>query len=159
MITKEFLQNVESLYTSRFPHSKAFARLRTGLGKALTVDCFLAGDKSENSGNMWDNDILSVKFWIDIPANATLESELPESLTMEILQGSYSIKPENRMKAFDSRKMTWRKSKGSAAKLLQVLDKYFVQLHDSLVNDLAKGNIVNCDHLAVATAKLSGEIR
>lgn len=160
MKTQDFTNAIEDTYYKHFPASRCTAKFDTRFYSSIWVNCFLAGDKSELSGNYWDNDIMSIAFSIhaesgEFSKDVTLESELPETIVLEVEHKSYLIKPESRNMVYGRRKLSFRKATGNAEKMLQVFDKYFAQLKESLVNDLANGMIIDKNHNAVAVAKLS----
>ena len=67
--------------------------------------------------------------------------ELPEELVMEAWANSYLIKPDNTYLCYESRKIPYRKTKGSAEKLIATADKFFGKLYDMVLEDFNNGNI------------------
>jgi hypothetical protein len=158
MKTQEFINQVEKAYNKHFPESKCFAKLKKNFYPDIWVECYLAGNSAENSGLYWDNDIFRVKFQIENEngqplEGIDLESELP-NLKIESIGKTYSIKPENSMYAFGTRKLSFRKTSGDAEKILSALDKFFASLKKSIVEDFQAGNIQDKKHLEVCQAKL-----
>ena len=60
---------------------------------------------------------------------------------MEARANSYIIKPENEYLYCNYKKIPYRKSKGTAEKLVSVFGKFVDKLHTQLVEDLHSGNI------------------
>lgn len=159
MRTNEFTAEIEQAYKKYFPDSHIRARFDSNLYGNIWVNCFLVSDKSELSGGYWENDILHIRFRIqtttgEFSKDITKESQLPDNLMLEVIDKSYFIKPASRMMAYGRRDMSWRKTKGDAAKILNYLDKCFSQLRESLVNDLTQGMIESKEHHATAIKKL-----
>lgn len=86
--------------------------------------------------------MFKISFCIDLPDSFNFEiDELPENLTMEAKANSYVVKPENGYLYCSLKKIQYRKSKGTAKKLVSVFGKFIDRLHTQLVEDLNDGNI------------------
>lgn len=146
MLIKEFIQEAENIYNKYFPLSKCFIRFSKNLYSNITIACFLAGDKKENSNNYWENDMFNIRFSIDtitgqFPNNIDENSIIPNNLVLECNRKSYDIKPESKYLVYDTKKVDFRKVKGDSKKLLQALDKFFKKLYAQLRDDLQAGII------------------
>lgn len=130
----EFKDAVKDAYKKYFPESQANVRIFNCLGKALTIDCFLAGDLSEIANSIPGNDMFWVQMWIDLPKDYNKENDLPDTLVMEWQRSSVAKKPEQKYLAYGAEKVKYRKVSGDAKKIVKALDKYFSRLHDTVVN-------------------------
>lgn len=130
----EFKDAVKAAYKKYFPESNVNIRIFRCLGKAITIDCFLAGDLSEVAGGIPENDMFHVNVWIDLTENFYVENDLPDNLVMEWRNSSVIKKPEQKYLAYGAETVRYRKTSGDAEKIVKALDKYFSRLHDTVVN-------------------------
>lgn len=138
----EFTENINQVYSGKFAHSACIVRPYRCLGRYVYIDCMLAENLNEVSYGIAENDMFKISFCIDLPDNFNFETdELPENLTMEAKSNSYVIKPENEYLYCNYKKIPYRKSKGTAEKLVSVFGKFVDKLHAQLVEDLNNGNI------------------
>lgn len=138
----EFTENINQVYSGKFAHSACIVRPYRCLGRCIYIDCMLAENLNEVSYGIAGNDMFKISFCIDLPDNFNFETdELPENLTMESKANSYVIKPENEYLYCNLKKIPYRKSKGTAEKLVSVFGKFVDKLHAQLVEDLNSGNI------------------
>ena len=142
MTVQEFLNEVENIYNKYFPNSKCRAILYSGLGKAITIDCWLAGTIDECPNRISGNDMFDVSFWIhDMPSDTTLDSLMPSTVTLTSDRHSFRVAPTNKYLYFDIYKIPFRKTVGSPEKCLQAFDKFIKKLYDAVVAEDANGNI------------------
>lgn len=138
----EFTENINQVYSEKFAHSACIVRPYRCFGRYVYIDCMLAENLNEVSYGIAANDMFKISFCIDLPDNFNFETdELPENLTMEAKANSYVIKPENEYLYCNLKKIPYRKSKGTAEKLVCVFGKFVDKLHAQLVEDLNSGNI------------------
>lgn len=138
----EFTENINQVYSGKFAHSACIVRPYRCLGRCIYIDCMLAENLNEVSYGIAGNDMFKISFCIDLPDNFNFETdELPENLTMEAKANSYVIKPENEYLYCNLKKIPYRKSKGTAEKLVSVFGKFVDKLHAQLVENLNGGNI------------------
>ena len=159
MKLSEFLQLIESTYNKHLPNSKCSATYKDNIYSSIFITCYLASDKSENSGGYWDNDMFSIQFHLDLttgefPKGFNLESEMPDNLNMEVNQNSYLLKPENPYMAYDRHKLSYRKVTGNSDKIITTLDKYFAKLVNDLKQDIADG-LIHDGYLELVLNKLN----
>lgn len=158
MKTSELMSEIEKTYYNHFPNSKIFVKHSNNLFNSIRINCFLAGDKSENSGNYWDNDIFNIRFQImgengrELPVNTSIDSELG-ILTLENDGKSYLIIPENKYMAYGSKSVNFRKVQGDTNKIIFALDKFFSNLKKSLTSDFESGNITS-NHVEIVKRKI-----
>ena len=154
MKLSELQTQIEKTYNKYFPTSKVSAVYSDRFGANITIRAFIAGDKSENSGNYWDNDILMLSFSIngesgqELPKNLTADSELPEGLELVKWHGHYHTTPENPYMCYGSRSLSFRKTSGNAEKIIITLDKFFAKFHAQILADYIAGRI-HKNHLSV----------
>lgn len=158
MLVNEFLQNVEKTYYKYFPVSKCYVKLSKNLYCNIDITCFLASNKEELSGGYWDNDMFSIRFSIDTDKgqfnrDITENSELPENLKLESNQNSYLLKPNISYMAYGRKGISFRKTKGNAEKIINVLDKFFSKMHDELEQDI-EANLIHDDHIKLLKEKM-----
>lgn len=140
MTIKEFCDRVKDIYAKYFPNSMCNARLYKGLGRAITIDCYLARSVDEFPNKISHNDMFNISFWIhDIPKNTELDSEMPEVVTLTSDRHSYAIAPESKYLYADSRNVVFRKTIGSPEKCLQAFERFVKKLYDSVKSDLENG--------------------
>ena len=140
----EFTENINQVYSGKFAHSACIVLPYVCLGRCIYIDCMLAENLNEVPNRIAANDMFKISFCIDLPDNFDFETdELPENLTMEAKANSYIIKPENEYLYCNYKKIPYRKSKGTAGKLVSVFGKFVDKLHAQLVEDLNSGNIHN----------------
>lgn len=138
----EFTENIKQVYSEKFTQSACNIHSYRCFGRYIYIDCMLAENLNEVSYGIAANDMFKISFYIDLPDNFNFETdELPENLTMEAKANSYVIKPENKYLYCNYRKIPYRKSKGTAEKLVSVFGKFVDKLHTQLVEDLSSGNI------------------
>lgn len=138
----EFTENIKQVYSGKFAHSACIVRPYVFFGRYICIDCMLAENLNEVSGRIAGNDMFKITFCINLPDNFNFEiDELPENLTMEAKVNSYIIKPENEYLYCNYKKIPYKKSKGTAEKLVSVFGKFVDKLHAQLVEDLNSGSI------------------
>jgi hypothetical protein len=144
MTVREFLNEIENIYAKYFPNSKCSARLYSGLGKAITVDCFLAGSIEECPNKISGNDMFDVSFWIyDMPRDTELDSTMPDTITLTSDRHSFRVVPTNKYLYFDIHSIPFRKTVGTPEKCLQAFERFVKKLYDAVVAEDANGNIHN----------------
>jgi hypothetical protein len=159
MKTKELIAEIENAYSRYFPNSKIFVNFSTNLYPSIYITCFLAKDKSENSGGYWDNDILNVRFMIggenfrEFSKDITLDSEL-SIITLENQSKNYHIKPDNKYMVYSGKDLSFRKVQGNADKILKSLKTFFEKMKLSLQDDLNNDKIHD-HHVNLVINKLS----
>ena len=158
MKLSEFESQITDAYKKYFPNSRIFVQYSDKLGATITIGCYLAGDKTENSGNYWDNDIFSIAFSIhgesgqQLPKGLTADSELP-TLELTKYRAHYFITPENKNLCYESRSLSFRKTQGESGKIIDTLNKFFSKLHESITADYKNGRI-HPNHFALVGKKL-----
>ena len=150
MKTSEFIQAIETAYSSKFPQSKAFVKMSHNLYSQIRIDFMSAETKEENAMNYWENDCFSIGFTISsengqLPKDLTLDSELPQNLLLESKCNSYRIKPENQYMFCSYKKVSFRKTKGNDTKLLKTIESFIDKLHESILSDIENNNFLDSD--------------
>lgn len=150
MKTSDFIQAIETAYSSKFPQSKAFVKLSHNLYSQIRIDLMLAQDKTENAFNYWENDCFSIGFTVtlengQLPKDLTLDSELPQNLKLESKCNSYRIKPELSYMASSNKKVSFRKTKGDSVKLIKTIESFISKLHVSILADVQNDNMLADD--------------
>ena len=152
MTVKEFLEAIRDTYHKYFPNSLCSAKLTTGFGKTIYIDCLLANSANEVSNGIWGNDAFRIRFAIDMPRDITLDDEMPVS-EMTADQNSFRIKPENKYMYCDAKRVPYRKVTGDTKKLISTFDKFVQKLHTMAETELNNGNLLDSD-VKLFTAKL-----
>ena len=150
---------LENTYHKHFPDSRIIVEFSTKFYSSIYIRCFLAGSKEELSGGYWDNDMFHIVLYIEsergeFAKDITADSECPNPLVMESKDKSYFIKPENRMFAYGSRKISYRKVTGNAEKIIQTFEVFCTRLVASLKEDYQAENIHD-GHRVLVASKLS----
>jgi hypothetical protein len=146
---KNFMENVENTYHKYFPNSLASVCIFSGLGKHISISCYLAKDRSEELHGYFENDMFNVSFMIDL----TKDGKFPSTLVLESTKSSFSTKPSSPYLAYGYKKVPFRKTKGDAEKILKTLDKYFSVLKKSVKEELDNDNIHNL-HIDLVKSKI-----
>jgi len=159
MKVSEFLSEVEKTYSKHFPESRIDATYNPkGFYRTMSVVCFLAGKEAECINGYWDNDMLNVAFSItnggdEFMRELNADSELPE-ITLENYRKSYYIKPIfNKYNCYDRRKLSFRKVTGSGEKIIARLDKFFLMLKNTILDDV-KSDYIHGNHAELVNAKV-----
>lgn len=137
MNIKELTYELEDIFYERFPESYINIRWYTNIYNSIGIGIYLAKDKSELSGGYWENDMLDIKFTLDmdgkeIPKDANWESPVPKELTISCDHKSYHITPPDRYLAFGTRKLSFRKSQN----IIKAFEKFIDQLYNNIVDDI-----------------------
>ena len=146
MIVHELITHIENSYYKHFPKSKIFVKFSINLYPSISIRCFLAGDKTENISNYWDNDILNIRFLIsgenfqEFSRDINADSEL-NLISLENNDKSYRIKPDSLYMAYGRRQLSFRKIQGNPEKIIKSLDDFFKKFKKSLLDDLNNGSI------------------
>jgi len=153
MKINELLNQIKESYKKEFPNSKIIVELNKCLGTSIYLKCRLSNDKSEVANGILENDMFSITFWGNLPNDTTLESEVPENLTLECTDKSYLTIPEESYMCYGRRKLSYRKTTG-AEKIVKALDNFFKKLKKQLVEDLEQNKIHN-NHKELLISKLN----
>jgi len=158
MTVQNFLENIQKSYGKYFTDSRCLVGLNKSLYRSISVRCLLSNNNSEVANGIWQNDMLSVAFMIDVEGkefdkDITLNSEVPNNLELKILDNSYLIKPQDKYLCYSRRKLRYRKTKGNATKILNTLDKYFQKLNEELKKDIANEEIHD-NHIELLKSKI-----
>lgn len=139
----EFKGNIINIYGECFAHSTCIVNLYRLYGDCyIDINCKLAENSYEWRNGFSENDMFKISFWIDLPREFDPErDELPENLTMQARAHSYIIKPDDEFFYCDYRKTPYRKSSGTAEKIISVFGKFIDKLYFLLMEDLNSGNI------------------
>lgn len=126
----EFKEEVEKAYAKRFPQSACEVKIFKCLGRMITIDCYMAGDKSELLYGYAANDMFSVGMSINLPDSFDDDDNLPENLVLKWNSSIIKAKPESWL-AYDAENVGYRKTTGDSKKIIKALDKYFQRLYDT----------------------------
>ena len=138
----EFAKNINEVYREKFVKSACIVKPFKCCGNSIYIDCYLAGNLNEVAHGIAANDMFSISLLIDLPDNFDFNSdELPENLIMKAQSNSYVIKPDNEYLYCNYKKVPYRKTKGTAEKLIDVFKKFVDKLHNQVIEDLNAGNI------------------
>ena len=136
----EFKNEIENIYSKYFPESICNVKIFHCMGQAITIDCYMAGDKTEFPYGYAVNDMLSISFMAFLPNHFTKEDDLPENLTYTAQSHSYKVKSESKYLAYDRKSVSYRKTTGSE-KFVKAFEKFVKRLHDSIIDDMTAGNV------------------
>lgn len=144
----EFRSEIIKAYTEKFPCGYCAVELYKCLGLSITIDCHI----SENG--RCGNDMMHICLRIELPDKFNIASEeLPDNLTVEAWRNYYLTIPENKYMVYGTNKAYFRKSNGTAEKVIDVIKKYFSRLHDSIRMDYINGRI-HKDHVEYVKANI-----
>jgi len=169
MTVGEFIDQVKQIYNEYFPNSECVADNRKVMGlEYIMIRWYISRDSSEVAHNIRANDMLHVTFNIDLEDNTESGAmynvaiydnnsknsmPMPANITLDVMDNSYFIAPEDRYMAYSRRRLPFRKTKGTPEKILATLRKYAEKLHTMLAEDLANGAI-HKEHEALLRSKL-----
>lgn len=159
MKTSELIKAIETTYGKYFPDSKIDVILSSSLYRVIYVKCYLAGNNSEVSNGIWDNDILNVLFTIlgensaQLPKGINQDTEL-SVISLENEHKDYLTKPESKFFVYGKRGLSFRKVQGIPEKIVKSLDVFFARMKESLQNDLNNNNIHD-NHVKTVNSKLA----
>ena len=161
MRVMDFNLAVHDMYTKHFPDSLSVAYLSKRLYPDITINFFLAKSKDEVQGGIWHNAMFCIDFMIDtlsgsLPADTTIDSELPANLVLEARHNHYIVKTESFGNYCSSRRVSFRKVTGDAEKILTALDKFCAKLKASVTADMQAGTI-HKNYTELLSQKLTGE--
>ena len=126
----EFKEEVEKAYAKRFPQSACEVKIFKCLGRMITIDCYMAGDKSELLYGYAANDMFAVGMSINLPDSFDDDDDLHENLVLKWNSSIIKAKPESWL-AYDAENISYRKTTGDSKKIIKALDKYFQRLYDA----------------------------
>lgn len=126
----EFKEEVKKAYAKRFPQSACEVKIFKCLGRMITIDCYMAGDKSELLYGYAANDMFAVGMSINLPDSFDDNDDLPENLVLKWNSSIIKAKPESWL-AYDAENISYRKTTGDSKKIIKSLDKYFQRLYDT----------------------------
>ena len=155
----DLTEKLEETYHKHFPNSSISARFELGMYPSIWVACYLAGDKKENSGGYWENDMLRISFRIlngedmDFSRSTSAES-LVNSVTIEAHRKTYTTKPSDKFSVYGHAKLSFRKTVGTPENIIKVFDAFCTKLKASIKNDLENDKI-HADHVELIKIKLS----
>ena len=158
MKISEFRVQIKDVYKKHFPESFVHVSHNKSLYNSIGISCCLAGERDEESGGYWENDMFHVSFSVDadgseLPRNLGADDELPEVLRLEKWHNSYAIKPENKYLAFGREVVPYRRTTGDAEKLITAFDKFCGRLRNSIEQSVTDGKI-HPDYAMIASQKL-----
>lgn len=138
----EFAEKIKKVYAEKFAWSACKVKPFICLGNSLYIDCYLSENENECSYGYLDNDMFKISFLVGLPDTFDFEAdELPENLVMTSLNNHYAIKPEDDCYYCSNRKIPYRKTTGTAEKLITVFGKFTDKLYNQLMEDIKDGNI------------------
>lgn len=137
----EFKEEIQKAYAKRFPQSACEVKILKYLGRMISIDCYMAGDKSEFLFGYASNDMFSVGMSINLPDDFGNDDDLPEKLVLQWNSSFINIKPEENWCAYDAEDVSCRKTTGDAKKIIKTLDKYFQRLFDTTKNLMEEDRI------------------
>lgn len=146
----EFSGKIKEVYAKRFPKSLCVCNIHNSLGGFISIDCFLAADKSEFPHFISLNDAISVKLDIDLPERKSswnTESELPDTLVIKALKKEIKHKPSPEMSYLycEYTRVNFRKTEGNADKIIKTFEKFVDRLYAEISKQYNAGNLLEYD--------------
>jgi len=157
-----FKDEIKKSYARHFPESRCGVNYSGTFYKSVSINCYLAGDTSEFSSGIRHNDPLGFQFSVfadvmgqesELPRIGD-DDELPEELILVIGRNSYSTAPTEKYMAFGHRKVSARKTRGDAKKIVKYLDAFFSKARGMVVEDYMAGNL-HSSHVELFAKKLN----
>ena len=152
----QFCDKVKSSYNNYFPNSTCDTQINRSFGNFISVSLYLVKDQSESINKILQNDMFRVYFTIDPEDRRKISGEdiMDTTYVLEVVRAWYTTNPTSPNMVYGSKKLPFRKTRGSASKLLFVIDKYFKTLHDMVEESLANGEI-HKGYINIVNAKLN----
>lgn len=136
-------EQLKEIYIKYFKNSKI--DVITMSNNKYYIRLLLAQNEREEINGYFDNDMFNINFRLYINDE--------NDFTLENVISRYFIKPTNQYLVYESKKVSFRKTKGNKDKILQSFEKYVQKLYTELTEDLKNGNIHN-NHIELLTKKL-----
>lgn len=144
----EFREEIIKAYMKHFPNGHCSVELYKCLGNSITIDCHISPN------GRCGNDMMMICLRLELPDRFNIsEDNLPESMTMEAWRNYYLTISDNKYMAYGSNKAAFRKSSGTAEKMVNVAEKFFSRLYESIKADYLGGRIHN-DHVEYVKANI-----
>lgn len=163
MTVNELCEGIEKIWKEEFPNSMCSAYFSSNLWENIRIKCFLAGDKTENPSNYWDNDMLSFTHSIGLSGlknrqcamrGYTKDSEIEHELCIEGQAYSYVISPpKGSYLCYGRTKLSYRKANGNAEKILDNFKKFVVKSKAKMLEDYNNG-LISDTHIELFKQKL-----
>lgn len=160
MKASELKTKIQEAYAKHFPDSLCVVKFSTSMYRCIWVDCYIAGKPAEFPHGISHNDMLNISFRIEnkqgteMPEGFGENSTLPEIMQISNKCNSYLLKPPvGSYLCYDRRKISHRKVDGGWIKMLDNLNKFFIKLKASLLNDLT-ADCIHKDHVELLKTKL-----
>lgn len=148
---KEFENEIKAVYAAKFPKSlctctpiKGFDRRTPGY---VIIKCFLGAGVDEFPHRISENDAISVMFNIDLSRGWTLESDMPDTMTLEAIKNAVKHKPPEDKSYYycDYTRVSFRKSTGNAEKIIKAFERFVDRLHKEISAQYANDNLLPGD--------------
>ena len=161
MKMSEFMEQIKAVYKNYFPESYCHVTYDKNLYASVGIICCLAGNREEESGGYWENDMLHISFSVDNNGKEFFQSlgvefELPKVLRLEKWHNSYMIIPEDKYSVYGRETVSFRRVTGNAEKIIKGFDAFCGRLHKSLEQSIKDGKIH--EHYAMIVSKKVGVI-
>lgn len=162
----EFASRINEKYAEAFPSGHCQVSEYLCLGKSININMYLSGkNEDKNQPMMLHNDMFKICLNIDLPGSFNFKTDdLPGKMVMECWSNCYFVKPDASYHACSSsplyciRKIPYRKTTGTAEKLVATVGKFIEKLHKMVSDDLEAGNIHD-NFLTMVKENLEGKIR
>lgn len=156
MKISEFVEQIKNVYKKYFPESLCHVKRENNLYASIGITCCLAGNREEESGGYWENDMLHVSFSVDndgaeFSRNLGTDDELPEVLRLEKWYNSYLIVPESKYLVYGRETVPFRRVTGNAEKIVKEFDAFCGRLQNSIEQSIKDGKIH--EHYAIIVSK------
>lgn len=142
---EQFKTEIEKLFAEKFGKSYCGCKIYKCLGNSITIDCRLAENTSECPHNIASNDMMKICFAIVLPDGWNEADELPENLTMEAWDNNIKVKPTNDYLYCESKKVSYRKTSGTAKKLIAAFGKFVDRLYTLIKEEYQAENLLDYD--------------
>lgn len=136
-------EQLKEIYIKYFKNSKI--DVITMSNNKYYIRLLLAQNEREEINGYFDNDMFNINFRLYVNGE--------NDFTLENVISRYFVKPTNQYLVYESKKVSFRKTKGNKDKILQSFEKYVQKLYTELTEDLKSGNIHN-NHIELLTKKL-----
>lgn len=127
----EFKEIIKTNYNEIFPKSACSISLGALGGDSAFVTYYLAGDQSEFPNKIAQNDLFQISFHIMQQTKSygdgiklDDDTELPETLILDVQHKTIMTKPDNDYMAYGSISLPFRRTAGIPEKIIDTLKRY-----------------------------------
>lgn len=145
MKLNEFKARIKDTYNGKFDKSLCSFHYHKHPGNYISINCYLGRDISEVPYRIADNDMISALFLISLPKVWNENDDLPENMELRSPYHCIKILPEDKRLHCDHKRLSFRKTTGSAEKLIAAFEKFTGKLYMAIEAEYQSENLLPFD--------------